>query len=163
MSGQEMIRRMLVLRQTFQVNNRLNLEFQALLSKLLREHGVSIEDDLLRKLMLAVPDELLGSSYRDSFEVPKPQKQQQGPRDSSLGPQPPKDAPLGPQPPDGGLGPQPPGDAIGPQPPDGVLGPQPPDGGLGPQPPGSGLGSQAHGGLGPQPPDEWLGPQPPKG
>jgi hypothetical protein len=142
MNGQEMVRRMLVLRQTFQINNRLNLEFQALLSKLLREHGVSVEDDLLRNLMLAVPDELMGGSRIDPGEAYRPQSQ--GTQTPSLGPQVP-DGGIGPQPPDGGIGPQPPDGGIGPQPPGGGIGPQPPGGGIGPQPPG--------GGIGPQPPE----------
>jgi len=46
------------LRLRLRMNNRLRLETQALLSKLFREHEVPVGDELLSRLILAVPDEL---------------------------------------------------------------------------------------------------------
>ena len=47
------------LRLRLRMNNRLRLEAQALLSKLFREHDVPVGDELLSRLIFAVPDELL--------------------------------------------------------------------------------------------------------
>ena len=135
MNGIDLVRRMLVLRQTFQLNGRLNLEFQALLSKLLREHGVPVEDDLLKQLILAVTPELMGSSQPGSTKVTN---------DPLGGPQPPTVKPTPPQASTTTLGPQPP-TVLGPQPPtvpgpqvppaEPESGPPPTSGEVGPQPP----------------------------
>src|SRR4051812_33207220 len=46
------------LRLRFQANNRLRLEFLGALSKILRDYGEPISDDLLAIVVLAMPNEL---------------------------------------------------------------------------------------------------------
>ena len=59
MTQQELVMEAAKLRLRLRMNNRLKLESQALLSKLLREHEVPVADELLSCLIFAVPDELL--------------------------------------------------------------------------------------------------------
>ena len=133
MSDQEMIQGAAALRHAVQVNNRLKLELHALLSRLMREHNVTVADELLRDLILAVPSELMGGS-------PAALRGESNTSAATIGP--------GPQTGTGGPGPQ--TGPVGPGPQLGggtVPGPQPPGGGgtaPGPQPPGGG-GSSAGG------------------
>jgi hypothetical protein len=60
MTNEELLRRIASLRFTIQFNRRLQLEFRACLSKLLREYSVSVDDDLLACVVVAVPEELPG-------------------------------------------------------------------------------------------------------
>ena len=46
------------LRTKLKANARLNLEFKAAISTLLREHGVTISDATLAKLVVAIPEEI---------------------------------------------------------------------------------------------------------
>lgn len=77
MNSTDLKRRAAALRQTFQVKGRLQLEFLASLSKLLREHTIKIDDDLLSNIILAVPDDLIngtgGSSQNTASTVKPPQ------------------------------------------------------------------------------------------
>lgn len=50
------------LRSAIQANGRLNLEFKANLSQLLRTHGVEVSDDVLAGLVVALPDEIATAS-----------------------------------------------------------------------------------------------------
>ncbi|HEX8843574.1 MAG TPA: hypothetical protein VF791_02970 [Pyrinomonadaceae bacterium] len=58
MEREETLREIAALRHNIYINNRLRLEFLASISKLLRDYGISAEDELLSSLILAVPDEL---------------------------------------------------------------------------------------------------------
>ena len=58
MERQETLREIAALRHNLHVNNRLRLEFLANISKLLRDYGISADDELLSSLILAVPEEL---------------------------------------------------------------------------------------------------------
>jgi len=58
MQPQESLREISGLRLRFQMNNRLRLESLAALSKVFREYGEPISDQLLASLVLALPDEL---------------------------------------------------------------------------------------------------------
>jgi hypothetical protein len=58
MERQEALREIAALRHNLHINSRLRLEFLASLSKLLREYGISADDELLSSLILAVPEEL---------------------------------------------------------------------------------------------------------
>jgi hypothetical protein len=58
MERQETLREIAALRHNLHINSRLRLEFLASLSKLLREYGISADDELLSSLILAVPAEL---------------------------------------------------------------------------------------------------------
>ena len=60
METQESLRQIDNLRLRFQINNRLRLECLAALSRVFRENGESLSDELLSSLVLAVPDELPG-------------------------------------------------------------------------------------------------------
>jgi|WetSurMetagenome_2_1015567.scaffolds.fasta_scaffold219094_2 hypothetical protein len=59
MTREELLMEVAKLRLRLRMNNRLRLELQALLSKLFRDHGVPIGDELLASLVVAVPEELL--------------------------------------------------------------------------------------------------------
>jgi hypothetical protein len=48
------------LRLRLQMNNRLRLEVLAALSKVFREFGEPVSDELLASVVLAIPDELVG-------------------------------------------------------------------------------------------------------
>jgi hypothetical protein len=58
MERQETLREIAALRHNLHINSRLRLEFLANISKLLRDYGISADDELLSSLILAVPDEL---------------------------------------------------------------------------------------------------------
>src|SRR5688572_31161634 len=61
MDTQESMREVSGLRLRFQMNNRLRLESLAALSKVFREYGEPISDQLLSSIVLALPDELHGN------------------------------------------------------------------------------------------------------
>ncbi len=50
------------LRLKLRMNGRLKLESQALLSRLFREHDIAVSDELLSRLVFAVPNELMAES-----------------------------------------------------------------------------------------------------
>ena len=119
------------LRMKFDSNPRLTLEFQAAVSALLRIHDVNdLEDDLLRRLTVAVREELPGEGQELGQRIPRqPPSSGQG-----TPPQPPS--------PRGGTPPQPPSrGSTPPQPPS-------PGGGTPPQPPSPSPG-------GGKPPKPW--------
>ena len=116
-------------RLRLQMNNRLRLECMAAVSRLFREFGEPIEDEVLASLVFALPEELLGESTQQlSFQEhnftaksgqpigpPKPGPQPVGP--PKPGPQ-----PVGPPKPGQPVGP--PGQPIGPpKPPGQPIGP----------------------------------------
>ena len=59
----ESLREVENLRFRFQMNNRLRLESLAELSKLFREFGEPISDDLLSSLVFALPQELVSNGH----------------------------------------------------------------------------------------------------
>jgi hypothetical protein len=61
MNTQESLRQIANLRLRFQMNRRLRLESLAALSRVFREHGEPLEDELLASLVFALPEELLGN------------------------------------------------------------------------------------------------------
>ena len=65
MTVQESVREAAQLRLKMHVNGRLRLETLAALSRVFREHGEPIRDELLSSLVFAVPDELLGEAPPD--------------------------------------------------------------------------------------------------
>lgn len=67
MQREETLRGIAALRHNLHINSRLRLEFLASISKLLRDYGITADDQLLSSLILAVPDEL-----SVSFESPMP-------------------------------------------------------------------------------------------
>ena len=74
MQPQESIREISGLRLRFQMNNRLRLESLAAISKVFREYGEPISDQLLASLVLALPDELHsnGGVMARDYDDPKP-------------------------------------------------------------------------------------------
>ncbi len=62
MEERESLREAENLRFRFQMNNRLRLESLAAVSKVFREFGEPISDDLLSSLVFAVPNELIVSN-----------------------------------------------------------------------------------------------------
>jgi hypothetical protein len=118
-----LIRDAAALRHTFQVKKRLQLEFLAGLSKLLREYGVKADDELIGSLVLAVPDEMMGGSYMSSAQSAQAAngRRKNGSK-AGVGPQPGRQQRgVGPQPGRKGVGPQPgrkprKGAGVGPQP-----------------------------------------------
>jgi len=60
MTTQESLREAARLRLRIQMNNRLRLESIAAISKVFREFGEPIEDELLASVVFAVPAELMG-------------------------------------------------------------------------------------------------------
>ena len=94
------------LRFRFQMNNRLRLESLAAVSKVFREFGEPISDDLLSSLVFAVPNELIARNglgfevgaenlHAQQFDNPSgpPQAPKPGP---GKPPEPPKPGPSGP-------------------------------------------------------------------
>ena len=73
MDTQESLREIYNLRLRFQMNNRLRLECLAALSKIFREHGENLKDELLSSLVFAIPVELPGErpNYFDLSNDPK--------------------------------------------------------------------------------------------
>jgi hypothetical protein len=66
MTAQESLREISKLRLRFQMNNRLRLESLAALSKIFREHGEDLKDELLSSLVFALPLELPGERAGES-------------------------------------------------------------------------------------------------
>jgi hypothetical protein len=98
MQREETLREIAALRHNLHINSRLRLEFLASISKLLRDYGITADDQLLSSLILAVPDELSAS------EAPIPPEGEPlppTPPDEPLPPTPPDDVPLPPEPPPG--------------------------------------------------------------
>jgi hypothetical protein len=62
MTALESVREAAQLRLRMHINSRLRLETLAALSKVFREHGEPIRDELLGSLVFAVPQELLGEA-----------------------------------------------------------------------------------------------------
>jgi hypothetical protein len=62
MTAQESVREAARLRLRMHVNGRLRLETLAALSRVFREHGEPIHEELLGSLVFAVPHELLGEA-----------------------------------------------------------------------------------------------------
>ena len=62
METQESLNRIASLRLRLQMNRRLRLESLAALSKVFREFGEPLEDELLASFVFALPEELLGES-----------------------------------------------------------------------------------------------------
>lgn len=58
----EALREIAALRHNLHVNSSLRLEFLNSISRLLREYGISADDELLNSLILAVPEELSAMS-----------------------------------------------------------------------------------------------------
>ena len=105
MEEQESLREAESLRFRFQMNNRLRLESLAAVSKVFREFGEPISDDLLSSLVFAVPDELIarngqgfvGAGNLDAAQYDNPSGPPQGPKPGPSGPpQGPKPGPSGP-------------------------------------------------------------------
>ena len=78
MDKDESIRQANALRHLFYVNRRLDLEFRAGLAKLFREYVVSVSDELLSSVILAVPEELMGGF--DSIQVNLTAESAEGPQ-----------------------------------------------------------------------------------
>jgi hypothetical protein len=72
MDTQESLREIENLRLRFRMNNRLRLESLAALSKIFREHGEPLRDELLASLVFAVPEELNGGNGR-AYGADRPQ------------------------------------------------------------------------------------------
>ena len=111
MQEQECLREAENLRFRFQMNNRLRLESLAAVSKVFREFGEPISDDLLSSLVFAVPNELIASNGR-GFVAEAANLRAEQPGYLSGPPQPPKPGPSGPPQP-----PPKPGPSGPPQPP----------------------------------------------
>jgi len=64
-------REMEIIRYKFRTNNRLNLEFRSALSKLFRDYKQPVDDEILSRVTLALPDELVGiaSSLQSSISA----------------------------------------------------------------------------------------------
>ena len=136
MEERESLREAENLRFRFQMNNRLRLESLAAVSKVFREFGEPISDDLWSSLVFAVPNELIpsngqgfvagaGNSYSAQYDNPSGPPQPDPKPGPSGPPQPgPKPGPSGPPQPGpkpGPSGPPQPGPKPGPSGP-----PQPP-------------------------------------
>jgi hypothetical protein len=141
-----------VLRLLLQMNNRLRLEVLAALSRVFREHGVAISDNLFGTLTFAIPDELPGTGTEI---VGTPERADEQPPSTDRK-QPRSTAVATPQPPSTSAGTQantqPPSTSAVPQPPSTSAIPQ-----AKPQPPSTSPGPQAK----PQPPSTAAKPQPP--
>jgi hypothetical protein len=102
----ESLREVESLRFRFQMNNRLRLESLAELSKLFREFGEPISDDLLSSLVFALPQELVSNGYSHVGGPPMeanadqpPTSPQPGPNNPPTQPGPPNIPPTQPGPP----------------------------------------------------------------
>jgi len=89
MQREETLREIAALRHSLHVNNRLRLEFLASISKLLRDYGITADDELLSSLILAVPDELSAQS-----EAPMPPT---SPQEEPMPPTSPEEEPMPPE------------------------------------------------------------------
>jgi hypothetical protein len=104
MNSQETLQEISNLRLRFQMNNRLRLESLAALSRLFREHGENLNDELLSSLVFALPVELPGERVDFEaivYEAKKPgtQPPQPGQPRPPQPPQPPPPQPPQPPPP----------------------------------------------------------------
>jgi hypothetical protein len=83
----ESLREVENLRFRFQMNNRLRLESLAELSKLFREFGEPISDDLLSSVVFALPRELVsnGHSYLNHVDSPSMKADADGPPETQPG------------------------------------------------------------------------------
>lgn len=100
MEREETLREIAALRHNLHINSRLRLEFLASLSKLLREYGISADDELLSSLILAVPGELSAKGNEPIVPIEPPL----APEESPAWPEEPE-PPLAPEPP---VAPEPP-------------------------------------------------------
>src|SRR4051812_47036812 len=100
MQREETLREIAALRHNLHINNRLRLEFLASISKLLRDYGVTADDELLSSLILAVPDEL---SAKDDAPMPP-----DSPESEPMPPSAPEDEPMPPEAPMPSEAPMPP-------------------------------------------------------
>jgi hypothetical protein len=120
MEERESLREAENLRFRFQMNNRLRLESLAAVSKVFREFGEPISDDLLSSLVFAVPNELIvsnglgyvvgaGDSPDKPYEKPGGPPPPGGPKPGGPPPPPgpPEPGPGGPPPPPSGPPPGP--------------------------------------------------------
>src|SRR6185503_5054739 len=125
MEEQQALREAESLRFRFQMNNRLRLESLAAVSKVFREYGEPISDELLSSLVFAVPSELIPSNgfgyvagaedlFAGAYDQGGPSGPPQGPKPPNKPPQAPG-PPQGPKPPN--KPPQAPGPPQGPKPP----------------------------------------------
>src|SRR5205085_179814 len=89
MQREETLREIAALRHNLHINNRLRLEFLASISKLLRDYGITADDELLGSLILAVPDEL---SAQDNAPMPPA-----SPDDEPMPPLAPEEEPMPPE------------------------------------------------------------------
>src|SRR3954471_12193676 len=96
MQREETLREVASLRHNLHINSRLRLEFLASISKLLRDYGITADDQLLSSLILAIPDELSANS---APMPPEGEPMPPTPPDEPLPPTPPDDEPLPPEPP----------------------------------------------------------------
>lgn len=149
-----------VLRLLLDINNRLRLETLAALSRVFREHGVALSDNLFANLTFALPGELPGTSLvssgntQDSAEQPpSTDTSVTRPRSSTNATRQPISTGATPQPPSTNATPQPPSTNATPQPPSTNATPQPPSTNATPQPPSTNAT--------PQPPSSGAAPQPP--
>jgi hypothetical protein len=131
MEERESLREAESLRFRFQMNNRLRLESLAAVSKVFREFGEPISDELLSSLVFAVPNELIASNgFGFTMGAGDPADKQY---DKPSGP-PPQPGPGGPPPGPGPGGPPPQPGPGGPPPRPGPGGPPPGPGPGGPPP-----------------------------
>jgi hypothetical protein len=70
MESQVMLKQVANLRLRFQINRRLRLESLAAISKVFRDCGEAIEDELLASIVFAVPDELLSEAGTNGKTYP---------------------------------------------------------------------------------------------
>src|SRR3712207_866309 len=71
MRTQESLREIENLRLRFRMNNRLRLESLAALSRIFREHGETLSDELLASIVFAVPEELNGNGRKHDADRPE--------------------------------------------------------------------------------------------
>lgn len=119
MEARESLREVENLRFRFQMNNRLRLECLAAVSKVFREFGEPIKDELLSSIVFALPQELISSNGHGFAQVELSAAQPGNPPQSPDKPEyekpglPPQEPGLPPQEPVPGLPPQQP--ALPPQ------------------------------------------------
>ena len=100
MTPQETIREVAGLRFRLQMNNRLRLESLAALSKVFRDFGEPVQDELLSSIVLAVPEELLGEySASPEHRWAKATQSRGGSKKKPPPPRPPLPPPRPPMPP----------------------------------------------------------------
>ena len=90
MQREETLREVAALRHNLHVNSRLRLEFLASISKLLRDYGITADDQLLSSLILAVPDELSAEGEPSQPPLSPDSEPSQPPLAPEQAPQPPE-------------------------------------------------------------------------